>query len=134
MTEETQRRITRAQCLPELQLTPEHTISHSLWLAGEHWNTEPVDVDIGGKANDTDGEEYGKFEEDPGLRFGSPFTPLLPDVIVELSATTLLILGLLVRCLLCHLMRIGVGESASPTLAGGGCVSDHAVGLGLGFL
>lgn len=118
--EKSQRHFIRAQHPPEVQLTPEHTIPHCLRFASKHWDTEPVDVDIGGEADDTEGEEYGEFEEDPGLRFGSSFAPLLPNILVEVSATDLLIARLLIRRPLCHLMKIEMGESASPALAGGG--------------
>ena len=69
---------------PELRLTSKHAIPHCLRPVGDHWYAEPVDVDIGGKADDAEGKEYGKLEEDPRLRFGSPLVPFLLDVLTEI--------------------------------------------------
>jgi len=86
---------------------------------GEHWDAKPVDVDIRGKTDDSEGEEYGELEEDPGLWFGSSFVPLLLDVFVEISAAALFAARLFVQNPLCHLTRIWVGECVQPTLASG---------------
>ena len=100
------------QQFPEQQLTPEHAISHCSWFAGDHWNAEPADVDIGGEAGDTEGEEHSKLEENPGLRFGSSFASLLLDVFVEISAPGLFVARLFARQALCHPTKIEMEEGA----------------------
>lgn len=116
------------------RLTSEHAISHCLRLTDEHWNAEPADVDIGSKPDDAEGEEHCKLEEDPGLRFGSSFVPLLSNFRIKLSAVGLIAARRLVQYRLCHLMRIWIGECVQPTLASGwrGRVNDCVVRLGWG--
>jgi hypothetical protein len=95
-----------SQSLPERSLTSEDTISHCSRFASKHRNTEPADVDIGGKADDSEGEEYGELEEDPGLWFRSSFVPLLLDFLGEISATDLAAVRLPIRHPLGHLKRV----------------------------
>ena len=110
----------------ETRLTPEHAISHCPRFANKHRNAEPADVNIGSKADDSEVEEYGELEEDPGLGFGSSFASLFQDFRVEVGTASLATTRLLVGNPLVHLTGIEMGE---PPLVGGvGCVDDCAVG------
>lgn len=113
---------------PEKRLTPEHAVSHCPWLASEHRYAEPVDVDVGGETDDTEGEEYSEFEDNPGLRFGSSFASLLLDVLVEVDAAALLAARLLVWRPLCHLTGTRTGETVQSALVGGGRVCRRCAG------
>ena len=106
VTAKSQRHFLHAQSFPKERLTPEHAISYCLRFTSEHWDAEPVDIDIGSKTDDAEVEEYGKLEEDPGLRGGSSFVPLLLNVLVKVGATGLFTARWLVRYRLCHLTRI----------------------------
>ena len=120
------------QSFPKKRLTAEHPIPHCPWFAGDHWDAEPSDVDIGGKASDTEGEEHGELEEYPGLWLGSSFAPLLLDVVVEISAAGLVVARLLGQHPLRHPTKIEMGE---VVVCFAGCgVSTIAQWLGLGLL
>lgn len=85
------------------RLTSENAIPHCLRSASEHWDAEPIDIDVCGKSDDYKGEEYGELEEDPGLRCRSSFVPFLLNSLGEISAVGLISMRLLVRNLLGHL-------------------------------
>lgn len=87
--------------------TPEYAIPHCLRFAGKDWDTEPINIDIGGKTDDSEGDEYGELEEDPRLRFRSSFMPLLLNFFVEIDAASLVATRLPVSRPLNHPVRIG---------------------------
>jgi hypothetical protein len=111
---------------PKTRLTSECAISHCLRFASEHWDAEPIDIDVGSKSDDSEGKEYCELEKDPGLRSRSSFMPLLLNILAEISAAYLCGVRLFVRHPLGHLLkRFETRKCVKPTRPmGAGSTND----------